>query len=188
LRVAILLQFRLLHVRLHLFGGRLLRQLLRFELNSQIIQVGLRRFDLPFQVRRVQLHLRLAQDHDHVVRMHSRARQEIDLVDAALKLRRNPHVLLHHQRSQTSYVAHHWAALHRVNPHRRPIDGGRRGFEPRKSPSDEWNCRHKKNNVDDPANQFSACDFFAAWYIHCHGRFLLMLVRKYAANVDITEK
>ena len=42
--------------------------------------------------------------------------------------------------------------------------------------------------IDDPANQLPASDFFTAWYIHCHGRFLLMSVRKYSANVDITEK
>ena len=42
--------------------------------------------------------------------------------------------------------------------------------------------------IDDSANQFPASDFFTAWYIHGHGRFLLMSVRKYSANVDITEK
>ncbi len=64
----------------------------------------------------------------------------------------------------------------------------RRGLQPGEPPGDQRDGRHQEHNVYDPANQFPASDFFTAGYIHGHGRFLLMSVRKYSSNVDITEK
>src|SRR5579871_110882 len=108
----------------------------------------------------------IRKNHDDVVRMELGARQEVELLHAAFKLRGNPVVFFDHQCAEAAHFAQHGTAFDGVDPNRGPIHRGGGRLEARKAPCNQRNCRQDDGDERDSANQLLTCYFFTARDIH----------------------
>src|SRR5271166_4804985 len=185
LLISVRLQFGLFHVGFDLLGDGLLRELLRLQLDFEVVKVGFGLLDLPFGVGCVEVHLRIAEDHQDLVGVQSGAGEKIDFFDARIEGRGNPDEVFHHQRAEAADLAHHWTALDGVDPDGGALYRRRSRLKPGKPPRDQGDGRHDENDDYNSADQFTASYLFATRDIH---GILQSGIRNYSTNIDADEK
>ena len=122
----------------HSRRDRLLVQDLTVEADPQVGKLRFLRSKLVGRVTKLLLELRIAQLEDDRLGLHIDARKENAPFDASAGPGRHPSNRLGQddERSRAAHLADHLAPLHRVHPHRGPIDRRRRGLESGKPEAD----------------------------------------------------